>query len=79
MDEGKIFNEIRSVFRTPMGYDDEFAFTILQQSGGGSKFLMIPELSSSYKWTAYAVVGRNAKVPIYILAEDQLEVCVVIS
>jgi len=62
MDKGKIFNEIWSVFRTPMGYHDEFAFTILQQSGGGSKFLMIPELSSLYKWTAYAVVGRNANL-----------------
>ena len=37
---------------------------------------MVPVLSESYKWTASAVAGRNAKVPIYILAEDQLEVCV---
>ena len=35
---------------------------------------MVPELSSSYRWTVGAVAGRNAKVPIYILAEDELEV-----
>ena len=35
MSEAQIFNEIRSVFRSPMGCDDEFSFTILQQSGGG--------------------------------------------
>ena len=74
MSEAQIFNEIRSVFRSPMGCDDEFSFTILQQSGGGSKLLMVPELSSSYKWTAGAVAGINSKVPIYILAEDRLMV-----
>ena len=62
MSEAQIFNEKRSVFRSPMGCDDEFSFTILQQSGGGSKFLMVPELSSSYKWAAGDVAGRNSKV-----------------
>ena len=76
MSEARIFTEIRSVFQSPMGCDDEFSFTILQQSGGGSKFLMVPELSSSYKWTAGAVAGRNSKVPIYILAEDRLKVII---
>ena len=76
MSEAQIFHEIRSVFRSPMGCDDEFSFSILQQSGGGSKFLMVPELSSSYKWTAGAVAGRNSKVPVYILAEDRLMVIV---
>ena len=37
---------------------------------------MVPELSSSYKWSAGAVAGRNSKVPIYILAEDRLMVIV---
>ena len=74
MDEYDIFQEIRSVFRTPMGYDDRFRFTVLQTSGGDSKSLMVPELSSSYKWTATAIAGRNAKVPIYVLAEDELQV-----
>ena len=55
-----------------MGYNDQFQFTILQTSEGDSKSLMIPELSSSYRWTATAIAGRNAKVPIYILADDEL-------
>lgn len=74
MDEYDIFQEIRSVFRTPMGYNDRFRFAVLQTSGGDSKSLMVPELSSSYKWTATAIAGRNAKVPIYVLAEDDLQV-----
>ena len=72
MNEGEIFQEVRSVFRSPMGYNDQFQFTILQTSEGDSKSLMIPELSSSYRWTATAIAGRNAKVPIYILADDEL-------
>ena len=32
----------------------------------------MPELSASYRWTA--VAGRNAKVPIYVLVQDRLEV-----
>ena len=76
MKEKEIFKEIRSVFRTPMGFDNQFQFRILQSTGGETKGLMVPGLSESYKWTASAVAGRNAKVPIYILAEDQLEVCV---
>ncbi len=76
MKEKEIFKEIRSVFRTPMGFDDAFEFTILQPTGGDTKALMVPELSDSYKWTAGAVAGKNAKVPIYVLAKDRLEVCV---
>ena len=68
----------RSVFRGPMDGDELFQFRILQSSGGDSRRLMIPVLSSSYKWTSHAVAGRNAKVPIYILAEDRLEVIVFI-
>ena len=77
MSEAEIYNEIQSVFKSPMGCDDEFPFTIMQQLGGGSKFLMVPEVSFSYKWTAGTVAGRNSKVPIYnILAEDRLMVIV---
>ncbi len=76
MKEKEIFKEIRSVFRTPMGFDDEFEFIILQSTGGETKGLMVPELSDSYRWTAGAVAGRNTKVPVYILAQDRLEVCV---
>ncbi len=74
MDESEIFNEVRSVFRVPMGYCDNFKFKILQSSGGDSRSLIFPELSHSYRWTASAVAGRNAKTPIYILAEDELQV-----
>ena len=75
MSESEIFDEIRSVFRVPMDNDDAFQFKILQSSGGESRCLMVPELSHSYQWTASAVAGRNAKTPIYILAEDPLVVC----
>ena len=69
-----IFREIRSVFGGPMDSDPNFAFKILQTCGGGSKTLSAPVLSSSFKWTAGAVAGRNTKVPVYILAEDDLMV-----
>ena len=36
---------------------------------------MAPKVSESYRWTAGAVAGRNSKTPIYILAEDDLQVC----
>ena len=48
MTESDIFNEIRSVFRVPMGYSEYFRFKILQSSGGDSRSLIIPELSPSY-------------------------------
>ena len=72
MSEGAIFREIRSVFGGPMDCDPNFPFKILQTCGGGSKTLSAPVLSSSFKWTAGAVAGRNTKVPVYILAEDDL-------
>ena len=37
MNKGEIFQEVRSVFRSPMGYNDKFQFTILQTSEGDSK------------------------------------------
>ena len=57
-----------------MREDPIFPFTVLQAAGGTSKSLMIPSLSTSYRWTASAVAGKNAKVPIYTLAEADLEV-----
>ena len=74
MREEEIFAEIRASFRRPMNEDDSFRFKILQPSGGDARCLMIPEVSESYKWSAGAVAGRNAKIPIYILAEDELKV-----
>ena len=74
MDEGEISDEIRSVFRVPMDNNVDFRFKVLQSSGGESRFLMIPEVSNSYMWIASTIAGRNAKSPIYILAEDDLKV-----
>ena len=74
MTEREIENEIRSVFKGPMQNNPLFDFEILQMAGGNSKSLIIPSVSSSFKWTASAVAGRNAKSPIYILALDTLKV-----
>lgn len=74
MDEDKIHSDIFSVFQKAMRKDPVFPFTILQPAGGTSKSLMIPSLSTSYRWTASVVAGKNAKLPIYILAEADLEV-----
>lgn len=74
MNEPEIFNEISSVFRDAIGEFEDFKFTILQPTGGFSKSLTIPKVSHLYKWTASGVAGKNAKVPIYILAEQPLKV-----
>ena len=75
MTELQIFDEIRSIFSCPMNEDMEFPIKIVQISGGGSKTLTVPVVSSTYKWTAGAVAGKNAKCPIYVLADDPLKVC----
>ena len=74
MTEAEIMDEIRSVFEEPMDFDPLFNFKILQSSGGTSKSLTVPVQSASYKWTASSIAGKNARVPIYILAEDELKV-----
>ena len=77
MTQDDIFDEIRSVFRGPMDGSTTFRFDILQPAGGQTKSLTIPALSGSYKWTASAIVPKNAKVPLYILAKEALvKVCV---
>ena len=76
MTESEIMDEIRSVFRKPMNEDLLFRFEILQHSGFGSKCLSIPEVSSSYEWSASSVAGKKTKSPIYILALDKLKVYV---
>ena len=43
MTEEEIFAEIRNVFKKPMGNNDDFRFSILQHTGGGSKTLTIPQ------------------------------------
>jgi hypothetical protein len=72
MTEEVIFDEIRSVFRGPMNGNTEFSFEVLQPMGGTSKCLTIPSLSDSFKWTASAIVPKNAKNPLYILAKEPL-------
>ena len=74
MSESEIMDEIRSVFRKPMNEDQLFRFEVLQCSGFGSKCLSVPELSSSYEWSASSVAGENPKTPVYILALDKLKV-----
>ena len=74
MSEREIFQEIRSVFNVPMGDDPDFELKLLQIAGGSCKSLSIPVVSSSFKWTASSVAGRNAKTLIYILAGDVLKV-----
>ena len=76
MSEKEIFREIRSVFKKPMDCNRSFIFDVLQQTGGSSKSLTVPSVSSSYKWTASAVAGKNAKVPIYIIAREKLTVMI---
>lgn len=77
MSEAVIMNEIRSVFEKPMKSNPNFAFKILQPTGGSSKGLSVPALSSSFKWTASAIAGKSNKVTIYILAEDELQVGII--
>lgn len=74
MSECAIMDEIRSVFRKPMKENRLFRFEILQHSGYGSKCLSVPEVSSSYEWSAASVAGKNPKCPVYILALDKLKV-----
>lgn len=74
MNEAEIFDEIRSVFHTPMNDRDDFRFTVLQPAGGGSKSLIVPALSPTYQYTASATAGKNSKMPIYVLALDDLKV-----
>ena len=72
MTQDDIFDEIRCVFRRPMGSNSTFRFEVLQPTGGKSKSLTVPALSSKYEWNAGSIVPKNAKVPLYILAQESL-------
>ena len=50
-----IFDEIRSVFKGPMGGNKNFKFNIFQGADGSSKTLVIPSVSCSYQWTVSGV------------------------
>ena len=75
MSQEEIFSEIRCVFSEAMFKNNNFKFTILQPAGGGSKSLTIPALSPSYEYAASAAAGKNSKMPLYILALEDLQVC----
>ena len=48
---------------------------ILQSTGGGSKLLSIPSVSSTFRWNAQQVARlATQKGAIYILAEAELKV-----
>lgn len=49
MSESAIMKEIRSVFKEHMNNCDDFPFKLLQMSGGGSKTLSEPVVSSTYR------------------------------
>ena len=75
MNESEIFDEIQAVFNVPMDGKEDFNFTILQPAGGDSKSLVVPALSPAYKYAATtAAAGKNSKMPIYILALEDVKV-----
>jgi len=67
--ESEVLAEIRSTFHDNL--DENTWFKFLQVTGVGSKSLMIPKLSASYKWTPKEVAGR-ADRPIYVLLQDDI-------
>ena len=73
MSEDDIMREIRSVFQVPMGGDPEFPFVFLQPAGEGTRTLVIPAQSSSFKWTAQQVARlAGQKNTTYILAQADM-------
>lgn len=50
-DQDDLFAEVRSVFKDAMNDDSNFPFLFLVPTGGGSKSLTKPVLSSNFKWT----------------------------
>ena len=69
----EVENEIRLVFKQPMGGRNDFPFDFLQATGTGTKTLTIPSVSPSFSWTAQQVakLGGN-KQAIYIIAKKPL-------
>ena len=67
--ESEVLAEIRSTFSETVPGDAQFKF--LQFTGTGTKSLMIPKISSSYKWTPKEV-ARRANRPIYLLLQSDL-------
>ena len=74
MTQQDIFDDIRDIFQKPMKNKKDFDFTVLQPTGGGSKTLTIPCHSRSFEWSATSIVSKNTKTPIYLLANEDIEV-----
>ena len=73
MNEDDVKREVCSVFQGPMGNDLNFPFVFLQAAGEGSKTLVIPSVSSTYRWTAQQVSRlAGQKGNIYILAQADM-------
>ena len=73
MTDADVRNEITSVFKVPMKNDPNFPFVYLQSTGGGSKSMIIPPQSSSFKWTPQQVAKLGGQSGlIYILAQAEL-------
>ena len=70
--ESEVLDEMRSVFEDAMDKDDSSPFNFLQVTGTGSKLLIIPKVSASYKWTPKEVAGR-ADRPLYILLKRAMK------
>ena len=68
-------DEVRSVFKKPMGGKEDFPFIFLQPTGAGSRTLTVPSVSASFSWTAQQVakLGTTTQA-VYIMAKDKLEV-----
>lgn len=73
MSDKEVTAEICTVFKDQMKNNLEFPFVYLQSAGGGSKSLMIPSQSSSFKWTPQQVARLSGQSgTIYILAQSEL-------
>lgn len=63
-----IQREMCSVFSDSVE-GDQFTFTYLQSSGGGTKSLCVPKVSSRFQWNAQQVASLGRNSCIYILAD----------
>ena len=70
--ESEVLDEMRSVFEDAMDKDDSSPFNFLQVTGTGSKSLIVPKVSASYKWTPKEVAG-HADRPLYILLKRAMK------
>ena len=68
--EQEVITEVRSTFTESVNENVNFKF--LQFTGTGTKSLVVPKVSASYKWGPKEVAGR-ADRPVYLLLQDDLE------